>query len=377
MAHGDTGIRKLPGGRWEIRVSVVDPRTKNTVWKRKRIKGKKHEARAKREELREELRAELHCSDPENEKLRMRLKDYVVSWLQSKALRVKRSVIERYSNALSHVTPFIGDLYLDDITTQDIENWVQDMYITDNHKPTTINGWLRVLKSCIGDGRAELELPNPAARVKPLTEPPSEKKGLTPKELRTFIDAYDHIETKALIGVLSRTGMRWGEASALRWEDIDRENKVIHIRRAHYRSTVGLPKNGKHRTVPLSPTLDLMLQEHRQLLLKKQDLGFMEGWCFATIPTNGKNKGQVRLRTPSSIDRPWKKTCKKTGITATRHDLRRTFVDMLRLVGSDPILEHEYVGHADESMRRHYSTVTPEEGVRVITAIDDLVENGT
>lgn len=373
MAHDDTGIRKLPKGRWEIRVSAVHPRTQTLVWVRRRITGKKYEARAKRDELREELREKLRVAEAESQPSRQRLSGYAESWLRSKALRVRRSVADRYADALAHATPFLGKLFLDDIETQDVEGWVQAMAGRETHKNTTINGWLRVVKSCIGDGRAELGLTNPAARVKPLPERSSDKEGLKVEELQALLATYTHEDTLPLVEVLARTGMRWGEASALRWEDIDRDNMRITVQRAHWRGTVDLPKNGKKRIVPMSPQLANILQRHRQRLFEEQDLGHTDGWCFATVAARGPNMGQVRLRTPSSIAKPWRKACEKAGIKASPHDLRRTFVDMIRLVGGDPMVEHEVVGHADEAMRKRYSTVRHEESASVVARIDRLV----
>jgi integrase len=54
----------------------------------------------------------------------------------------------------------------------------------------------------------------------------------------------------------------------------------------------------------------------------------------------------------------------------TPHDLRRTFVDLLRLAGVDPIVEHVIVGHADDEMRARYSTIrTPEAAEAVERAL--------
>lgn len=376
MAHNDTGIKYLKNGRWEIRVSAVDPRTNTLVWIRRRFKGKKHEARARRDELREELRASLRVAEEETLPSRQRLNDYAELWLASKARRVRRSVAERYANSLGHALPFVGKLHLDAITTQDVEQWLQEMDDAGTHERTTINGWLRVVKSCIGDGRATLELSNPAARVAPLPEKPLEKEGLTLEELNALLVAYDHEGTRPLVETLARTGMRWGEVSALKWEDIDREQMRILVQRSHYRGTISLPKSGRKRTVPMSPKLADVLQTHRQRLLENQDPGLEEGWCFATVVSRGKNKGQVRLRTPSSIAKPWRKACATSGIEASPHDLRRTFVDLLRLVGSDPMVEHEVVGHADESMRKRYSTVRLEEAAKVVGQIDGIVGVG-
>jgi integrase len=101
------------------------------------------------------------------------------------------------------------------------------------------------------------------------------------------------------------------------------------------------------------------LRAHRERLLRRQPRGLGEGWVFAV--EHGQRRDGVRLRTPSSIRVPWAAACRAAGVQASPHDLRRTFVDLLRLAQVDAVVEHAIVGHAGEEMRGHYSTVRSEE----------------
>ena len=370
MAHDNTGIKKLSDGRWEVRVSAVDPQTGDLKWRRRRIEGNLRKARAVREELRTDLRRGKNGTAPQ----RMRLADFAESWLASKAMRVKPSTAERYAIALSHALPTLGRHYIDAITKQDVEAWVQAM--RRNAVPSTVNSRLKVLKACLEDGCTGRGFPNPAARVEHLPEPPSKREGLTTGELRRFLAAYNDEETRALVLTLAWTGMRWGEASALRAEDVDFTNKVIHIRRAHWRGIVGTPKNGRERVVPMSPVLAETLREHQRRLFERQDIGWAEGWLFAMVPRRGKNAGKVRLRSPSSIRKVWKGACDVAKVSTSPHGLRRTFVDLLRQAKVDAVVEHALVGHADENMRRVYSTVRGPEAARALEDVARLVEGG-
>jgi len=55
-----------------------------------------------------------------------------------------------------------------------------------------------------------------------------------------------------LLATLLYTGMRKGEARALRWRDVDFSGARIAIRRAYSGDQVRPPKSGKGRTVPLA-----------------------------------------------------------------------------------------------------------------------------
>src|SRR5690606_38660109 len=84
----------------------------------------------------------------------------------------------------------------------------------------------------------------------------------------------------AMIFTLATTGARWGEASALRWSDIDFDRGSITIAIAHCRGEVKDTKTGIIRTVPLTRELAEVLRAHRAQLMREQAPGFSDGWVF-------------------------------------------------------------------------------------------------
>ena len=60
----------------------------------------------------------------------------------------------------------------------------------------------------------------------------------------------------AVFATMSFTGLRFGEASALMWDDIDHKHGLIYIRRGNWRGQVVEPKTAKsRRSVPMVPQL--------------------------------------------------------------------------------------------------------------------------
>ena len=55
--------------------------------------------------------------------------------------------------------------------------------------------------------------------------------------------------------LLFRTGMRIGEALALKWGDIDFNGRFIHVQRGLSRMKIQTPKSGKTRRIDMSPQL--------------------------------------------------------------------------------------------------------------------------
>jgi integrase len=164
--------------------------------------------------------------------------------------------------------------------------------------------------------------------------PETEKKVLTNSEVELFLNeakATNHlfypIWTVALF-----TGCRSGELYALRWSDIDLENRTISVSRS-WNSKNGFTstKNQKSRTVPISEEL---LQFLKELKLSRGGEEFV--LPHLTEWTRGDAAKVIR------------KFCRSLGITDIRfHDLRATFITSLLARGESLARVMAIVGHAD------------------------------
>lgn len=126
----------------------------------------------------------------------------------------------------------------------------------------TVNGWLRVLKTMLADATVAYDLPrDPSARVAALSETggegysEEEPNSLTAPQLALFLDTAQRVVARRwypLFATLGFTAMRVGEATALKWTDIDDTAGVLRMRRSHWRGRVGTPKTGKRlRVIPV------------------------------------------------------------------------------------------------------------------------------
>lgn len=141
--------------------------------------------------------------------------------------------------------------------------------------------------------------------------------------------------------LLLHTGLRRGEALALRYEDIDREAGLIHVSRAVYFDTnTPLIKETKTaagiRSVPLLSPLAAALPERKA------------GYIFAS-DTGG-------LLTQTMFRRRWDAYVKATGLSSTPHQLRHLYATMLAEAGLDEWETKEILGHASISTTRNIYT---------------------
>jgi integrase len=155
----------------------------------------------------------------------------------------------------------------------------------------------------------------------------------------------------ALFATMAFTGMRWGEASGLRWEDIDHAAGVITIRQTNYRGSVGAPKTPKsRRLVSMGPDVSALLQAHRARLEAQGHPSLETGWVFCT------RKGALYRSSP--INTVLQRHLASVGIAKrlTQHGLRRTFNDLLTRVASGRVARG-IIGHTSVQMTDHYSFV--------------------
>ena len=150
----------------------------------------------------------------------------------------------------------------------------------------------------------------------------------TEEELCRLIEAIDQPVVRAAVEFMAKTGLRCGEATNLKVEEIDYQFGRIHV-------IAG--KGGKYRSVPIAQSLLPVIQQYEQNVRNTDSPYF-----FATTKT-GRLSAQYINFTLKRITKElgWKKKI-------TNHSLRRTFATNLykRGVGLETIktlLGHESI----------------------------------
>lgn len=363
MTHSRTrtryrGVQLLSDGRYLITTRYVDPRSgQRRLAERTIAAGSPAEAAVAQQALRAALIEGLGTQ-------RMRLSAYAESWLTRKRRELAPSTLDRYGRTvLEHILPSLGALYLDALRPADIVRWRDD--IARRLAPVTTNGHLRVLRTMLADASAELQIANPAARVKQIAEAPShERKALSADELHGVMLAMrdlDH-EVYTCLVLLALTGMRWSEASALHWSDVG--DTEIRIRRSQWRGKErSVTKTKRERAVPVPAELGALLRAHRSSSLRERTV--TSPLVFAT------SAGGPRSRTWASkaLDR----AIASAGVhRVSLHGLRHTLNNLLRAVASSDV-QKAITGHASEAMRLHYTHVAADEKRAAVARVIDLV----
>jgi integrase len=272
-----------------MRVRALCPRSGKMLSRWRKFRGSKGEALAERDRQHEELK-----SEPAKVVQRETVSDFARSWMSTRLARGdwQETTARRYAESLDlHLLPRFGATFIDAITPRDIETALAEWVAV--YQRATVNSWLRVLRTMLNDAMANgLITNNPAARVHAWREQRDDDgdeddwgNALAPAELEPYLQAWRDLypEHFALIATLLLTGLRWGEATALTWPEIEsvEQSGILRIRRSQVRGVVrNRTKTGKRRFVPFPLELADVLREHRRDLIANQHAGLREGWVF-------------------------------------------------------------------------------------------------
>jgi integrase len=224
----------------------------------------------------------------------------------------------------------------------------------------------------LNDAKRLYGLPsNPAEAVRPLAEVQDleEDNALTPVELaRMLVQLRKEDRIVAMAAwVQAFTGLRWGEVSALKWEDVDDGGQLTVRRTAIKGSLVPTTKTRRKRAVVLPAPLLEELGTYRNWLEVADHAGLPSGLMFPS--ESGKPLWASRMSDALKRARVGAKITRRF----TSHGFRRTKTDLLRRAAVDPVTAKAITGHSTDRMRDHYSTVRREDLQQASDGVYDLM----
>lgn len=261
-------------------------------------------------------------------------------WL-SAAVHLKPKTRASYSSLLrTRILPTWERVPLGKITHESVASWVGSMAAV-GLSASRIRQAVYVLSAvCEYAMRTDRLIRNPTAGVRlPRIVRHTERRYLTHAEVAALARAAGSrgVSYGRFVRTLAYTGLRWGEATALRVRDVDLTRRRLDVQRAFADVSgvlvEGTPKSHQRRTVPLLP---LVVDDLVQQLAGREpdDLVF-------TAPEGGP------LRISNVRHRMWDPAVRDTGLTGlTPHGLRHTAASLYIAAGTPPKVVQRILGHA-------------------------------
>lgn len=222
---------------------------------------------------------------------------------------------------------------------------------------------------------------NPAQRLDmpepPLVDDDEAAEVLTPDQARRLLFTATWYPEHILWVLMLGGAMRKGEAVGLRWRSVDLEHGVIKVREAlkalkkeHGGLVSGKPKSKKTREVPIPGFARELLAEHRKRLEERlRKAGRIMGPGELVAQTV-----DCRPFHPRQVNEYLDQALKRLDIPhISPHDLRHSCASLLRLLGVDPLMIQQILGHASLDTTRIYMHTTPEEFAGAGDKLDGLL----
>lgn len=262
---------------------------------------------------------------------------------ECKARSRRTSTVLNYTSVLDgYILPKFGTWEAGTVRKTDIRTWLGEL-LESGKSVELVNRIVRVFKTVLFHGVVDLEVieRNVLLRFKQYERTDASpgkrvnRAAFAEAEVQQLL-ASARPHERALIGLLCFTGMRPGEAYALRWQDVDLTSGSATITRTwDWRGQVFTPPKtaAGNRTVALSGWVVQELEAHKK---RADDSGLV----FSTRTGQPLNPSNVRRDI-------WTKLTKRAGVRAfDMYSLRHTFASLGRVAGESAFNVARMLGHS-------------------------------
>lgn len=278
-------------------------------------------------------------------------------WIDEKAICRKASTTAKYRYMASmHIIPYIGHIKLSDINTRTIND-----FIAEKRASGRLDGGGGLAASYINTMnviiRASLDYAVQKGMCAPLDGVIYRPKALKPeipilsKNDIVRLEAYlaDNMDQTALGLLLSLyMGLRLGEVCALRWDDIDCERKILHVRGTTTR-VFDSSCAGEKRTLWIVDKPKTLASSRRIPIPSKLMPCIQAQQSAASSPYVASSKES--FVNPRTYEYRFHRILDKAGLPQTNyHALRHTFATMCVTAGMDVKSLSEILGHGSAAI---------------------------
>lgn len=276
-----------------------------------------------------------------------------------------QGIWDRFASWMKDHHPDVTHLH--EISPKMTEDYVTELWGS-KITPSTYNAHLSFLKSCFNVLKTSAGLTlNPWSDISRMAKTPESRRALTTEELRALcMKAKGSLRYMIAIGIY--TGLRLGDVTTLKWEEVDLANKIIE------RVPMKTRRKNKSVRFPIHPVLAAMLDELKETSGQNSYLFPEEAKAYAADRSLMSKMMNKHLEdcgiatTEKSADAHRTRSIARTGF----HSLRHSFVSLCAASNVPQVAIMEMVGHGSPAMTRLYSHAGDEQKANAIMALPDV-----
>lgn len=197
-----------------------------------------------------------------------------------------------------------------------------------------------------------------------------------PEETKAFLDSVRDDRLYALWLLFATTGMRRGEAMALRWDDVDFDRSRVSIQRSLVVNSgvvkIETPKTDRSvRSIAISPASKNALRQWRRAQLEER-LAWGEAYTESGFVFTNEDGAVIDPRT---ISKRFQRLIAVAGVRAIRlHDVRHSYATAALRAGIPAKVVSERLGHKSIAMTLDtYSHVLPQADEEAAETVERLI----
>jgi integrase len=283
------------------------------------------------------------------------VREWCEIWLNAQPVRQPATVRKIRGVIAKQIADTFGRRPLVSVRPSEVQAWAAELSRTQSVATArhALGVLRRVFDYAVRDGVIQR---NPAAGIRLSKVQGNDPRPLTHDELWRLAGVFDAARDRLLVLVAGYCGLRWGELAALRWSDVDLQNRTLRVVRAYSeeapRGELSPVKNHQARTVPIPEIVSGELAEYKALQ-PQGELVFPSG-----TGTPLRNRNWRRDVFDSAVE--------AQGLRITPHNLRDTAASLAIQEGASVVAVARLPGHESAATTlNHYAGLFP-------TDLDDI-----
>ena len=304
-------------------------------------------------------RVKIFCKPHEQkitigELLTKQLSDYTLTYEKG---NLSISTLTGYKKITNHLLKYFSNIYIQDLSATHVKDWLLQIGLTEI-TAKTIQNRVSLLKSLINEAISnkyitmnvfdEIQLSKELSKTAVKSE--YEVNPFTEAEKNTIIETAEG-QIRNLIQFNFWTGLRTSELIALKWEDINFNDGIIHIKRAKVENEIKTTKTkaGIRKIIMLPSAKEALLNQ----LQFTKDEEFIFNNPNTDKPWHSSNK----------LAEAWKKVIERSGVEyRNSYQMRHTYASTLLSNGENIFWLATQLGHENtEMIFKHYGKWIPQD----------------